>query len=163
MINNPEVAAEIAALHERYEAALAANDVESLATFLWDSPHASQFGVNESLYGAREVSNFKLVTFGNDCAIVTLEFARTVRGVRQNGRQSQVWRRFEDGWKIVSTHVSVAPLEYLDYAAALAGLAIPAQYRQGVQQNLERAAAIARPLLEINLDHVVEAAPVFEP
>ena len=37
MINDPEVVAQIAALHEQYEAALVSNDVEKLVTFFWDS------------------------------------------------------------------------------------------------------------------------------
>src|SRR6266852_2388763 len=110
MVNDPKVAAEIAVLHEEYEAALVSNDVQKLITFFWDSPHALRFGVNESLYGAKQIEEFrqnrppmdlarevlhlKIVTFGDDCAVVTLEFVRAVQGVRRNGRQSQVWRKF---------------------------------------------------------------------
>jgi ketosteroid isomerase-like protein len=179
MINNPEVVAQIAALHERYEAALVSNDVETLVKFFWNSPHALRFGVGESLYGAeeieqfrknrpamdltREVSNLKIVTFGSYCAVVTLEFARSIRGVRRTGRQSQVWRKLEDGWKIVSAHVSLVPVPYVDLAAPMVGLLMPIQYREGVQRNIERAATIAQPLLDLALDDSVEAAPVFEP
>src|SRR5258707_347252 len=179
MVNDPQVAAEIAALHEEYEAALVSNDVPKLVTFFWDSPHALRFGVGESLYGAkeieefrrnrppmdlaREVSNLKIVTFGADCAVVTLEFARSIRGVPRRGRQSQVWRNSPEGWKIVSAHVSLVPDSYVDRASALVGLPIPAEYREGVAQNLERAAAIAAPLLSWPANEVIEAAPVFEP
>ena len=178
MINDSEVAAEIAALHEQYEAALVSNDVESLTAFFWDSPHVLRFGVGESLYGAqqieefrrnrpamdlaREVLNLKIVTFGTDCAVVTLEFRRSIRGVPRRGRQSQVWRKFDEDWKIVSAHVSLIPAPYLDLAAPLAGLEIPAEFREGVQRNIERAAEIARPLLDFTLDDSVEAAPVFQ-
>jgi ketosteroid isomerase-like protein len=179
MINDPEVAAQIAALHEQYEAALVSNDVEKLVTFFWDSPHALRFGVSESLYGAkeieefrrnrpaidltREVRNLKIVTFGKDCAVVTLEFVRRIQGNERSGRQSQVWRKFEGGWKIVSAHVSLVPQPYIDVAGHMAGLQIPPQFREGVQRNIERAATIARPLLDLTLDDSVEAAPVFEP
>jgi hypothetical protein len=179
MINDPQVAAEIAALHEQYEAALVSNHVEKLVTFFWDSPHALRFGVSESLYGAkeieefrrnrpamdlaREVSNLKIVTFDSNCAVVTLEFSRTIRGIRRDGRQSQVWRKFEEGWKIVSAHVSLVPVPYIDLAAPLAGLSIPQQYREGVERNIQRAAEIARPLLDLDLDDSVEPAPVFRP
>ena len=179
MINNPEVVAQIAALHEQYEAALVSNDVDKLVTFFWDSPHALRFGVGESLYGVRaicefrrnrpaidlerKVSNLTIVTFGDDCAVVTLEFDRTFQGSPRHGRQSQVWRKFEEGWKIVSAHVSVVPPSYVDLTAALIGLPIPPQYRNGVQQNIERAAAIARPLMEMTLNDAIEAAPAFTP
>jgi ketosteroid isomerase-like protein len=179
MINNPDVVAEIAALHEQYETALVSNDVPKLVTFFWDSPDALRFGVNESLYGAKEIDEFrrnrppmdlarkvlnlKIVTFGADCAIVTLEFDRSIRGSPRHGRQSQVWRRFEEGWKIVSAHVSLVPIPYIDSAAPLVGLPIPEQNRAGVQQNVERSAQIARPLLEFRVGESVEAAPVFEP
>jgi ketosteroid isomerase-like protein len=179
MINDPEVVAQIAALHEQYEAALVSNDVEKLVTFFWDSPHALRFGVTESLYGAkeieefrknrpamdlaREVLNLRIVTFGSDCAVVTLEFDRSIRGTRRRGRQSQVWRKFDEGWKIVSAHVSFVPVPYIDLAALLVGLTIPPQYREGVERNIERAAVIARPLLDFELDDSTEPAPVFEP
>ena len=179
MMNDPEVAAQIELLHAQYEAALVSNDVEKLVTFFWDSPHALRFGVNESLYGAREieefrknrapmdlarqVSNLKIVTFGADTAIVTLEFDRTVQGTSRHGRQSQVWRKFEEGWKIVSAHVSLTPLSYVDVAAPLVGLPIPEPYREGVRRNIERMTAIVRPLLDTPIDEETEAAPVFTP
>lgn len=177
MINDPAVVAEIEALHEKYEAALVSNDVNALIGFFWDSPHALRFGVNESLYGAKEieefrknrppidltrtVSNLKIVTFGNDCAIVTLEFDRM--GSNRHGRQGQVWRRFEDGWKIVSAHVSLTPVSYVDLASELIGLPITTGHREGVRRNIDRAAVIAKPLLELNLENETEPAPDFTP
>jgi ketosteroid isomerase-like protein len=179
MVNNPEVVAEIAALHEQYEAALVSNDVEKLVTFFWDSPQALRFGVAESLYGSqqieefrrsrpvidlsREVSHLRIVTFGTDCAIVTLEFSRPTKGIARKGRQSQVWRRLDGGWKIVSAHVSLVPFSTVDVAAEQAGIKIPPEFREGVARNLERSAAIAQALLNFGLDDSVEAAPVFEP
>jgi ketosteroid isomerase-like protein len=179
MINDPEVVAQIAALHEQYEAALISNDVEKLTAFFWDSPHALRFGVSESLYGAkeigefrknrptmdlaREVLNLKIVTFGGECAVVTLEFDRSIGGTLRRGRQSQVWWKFDEGWKIVSAHVSFVSQPYIDLAAPLVGLPIPPQFREGVERNIERSAAIARPLLDLALDDSVEPAPVFEP
>lgn len=179
MIDNPEVVAQIAALHDQYEAALVSNDVEKLVTFFWDSPRALRFGVAESLYGARaidefrrnrppidlarQVSNLTIVAFGNDCAIVTLEFDRTFQGSPRHGRQSQVWRKFDESWKIVSAHVSVVPPSYVELAGPLIGLPIPPQNRDGVRQNVERAAAIARPLMEMTFSDAIEAAPAFTP
>lgn len=179
MINQPEVVATIAALHEEYEAALVSNQVEKLIGFFWDSEHALRFGVAESLYGAKQIEEFRknrpavdlqrtvfnptIVTFGDDTAIVTIEFSRTVQGSPRHGRQSQVWRRFNQDWKIVSAHVSLVPVPYMDQAAALVGISIPAEFRDGVRINLERMSHIARPLLDFPIDDSVESAPVFLP
>jgi len=178
-INDPDVVAEVTALHDAYEAALVGNDVEKLTEFFWDSPLALRFGVAESLYGAEEILAFRkarpavdlarkvfnthIVTFGDDCAVVTIEFLREVKGIRRHGRQGQVWRRFPDGWKIVSAHVSLVPEFFMEHAAQQVGLSIPDEFREGVRQNLERSKLIAGPLLEISLTADIEAAPHFEP
>ena len=179
LINDPVVIAELSALHEQYEAALVSNDLDRLITFFWDSESALRFGVAESLYGAqaitefrrnrpaidlaRTVSNLRIVTFGDDCGIVTLEFTRKAFGLERQGRQSQVWRKFPEGWKIVSAHVSLVPLSYVDHTAALIGLPLRSQYRDAVKTNLERAKVIARPLLAVHMSEEIEIAPVFEP
>ena len=179
MINQPETVATIAALHEEYEAALISNDVEKLTAFFWDSEHALRFGVGESLYGGKEIEEFrknrppidlqrqvfnpKVVTFGDDTAITTIEFRRHIQGSPRHGRQTQVWRKFDAGWKIVSAHVSFVPVSYMDQASALVGMPIPAANREAVRINLERVSAIVRPLLEFPIDESVEAAPVFVP
>jgi len=179
MINQPEAFATVAALHEEYEAALVSNDVAKLVSFFWDSEHALRFGVGESLYGAREIEEFrknrppidlqrqvfnsKIVTFGEDTAISTIEFRRQVNGSPRHGRQTQVWRKFEAGWKIVSAHVSIVPVSYMDQASALVGMPIPAANREAVRVNLERVAAIVRPLLEFPIEESIESAPVFVP
>lgn len=178
-INEPGVVAEVAALHDAYEAALIGNDVEKLTGFFWDSPEALRFGVAESLYGAeeilafrkarpavdlaRKVFNTKIVTFGADCAVVTIEFLRGIGGIRRHGRQSQIWRKFPEGWKVVSAHVSLVPEFYMDHAAQQVGLTIPEELREGVRQNLERAKFIAKPLVDLSLDTDVESATVYVP
>jgi hypothetical protein len=124
-INDPEVVAELEALYPKYEAALMANDAETLTQMFWGSPHAMRFGVSENLYGIDEIEAFRkarspanlartvrrldIVTFGRDFASVTLEFERAAGGKKTSGRQSQAWVRFPDGWRIVSAHVSVLP------------------------------------------------------
>jgi hypothetical protein len=179
MINDPAVVAEVTALHEAYEAALVSNNVEQLTDFFWDSPISLRFGVAESLYGAeeilafrkarpaidlaRKVFNTKIVTFGDDCAVVTIEFLRDAAGIRRHGRQSQVWKKLPEGWKVVSAHVSLVPEFYMEHAAQQVGLAIPEGLREGVRRNLEQARIIAKPLLDIPLAADVETAPVFEP
>jgi ketosteroid isomerase-like protein len=174
-INDPDVVAEISALHEEYERALITNDVETLTRFFWNSPLALRFGVRENLYGADEIEAFRkarpplgldrkminvqIVTFGSDCAVVTLEFLRQ----QHHGRQSQVWRKFEEGWKIVSAHVSFMYQTYPEQAAAFIDLPIPAGNTNAVAQNVQRAAMIAAPVLEFQLDDDIQGAPRFEP
>jgi hypothetical protein len=122
-INDPAIVTELQALYAKYEAALMANDAETLTRMFWTSPHAMRFGITENLYGidkieafrkgrspanlARTVRRLDIVTFGRDFGSVTLEFERTVHGKTISGRQSQVWVRFPEGWRIVSAHVSV--------------------------------------------------------
>ena len=124
-INDPAVVAELQALYPKYEAALVANDADTLIRMFWASPHAVRFGVTENLYGILEIDAFRkgrspanlartvkrldIVTFGRDFGSVTLEFERTIDGKIISGRQSQVWVRFPEGWRIVSAHVSVLP------------------------------------------------------
>ncbi len=122
-INDPETVAELQMLYQQYEAALISNDVETLTHLFWSSPHAMRFGVTENLYGIDEIAAFRkgrtyvnlerhirrldIVTFGRDSASITLEFERTVGGRNLEGRQSQVWVRLPEGWRIVAAHVSL--------------------------------------------------------
>ena len=124
-INDPEIVAELQALYPKYEVALVANDAETLTQMFWASPHAVRFGATENLYGIEEIDAFRkarspvnlartvrrldIVTFGHDFGSITLEFERMVNGKIISGRQSQVWVRFPEGWRIVSAHVSVLP------------------------------------------------------
>jgi ketosteroid isomerase-like protein len=178
-VNDPAVVAELGALHEEYEKALINNDIEKLTQFFWNSPLALRFGVRENLYGAeeieafrktrppiglgREISNVRIVTFGDDCGVVSLEFSRGQNAGGPKGRQSQVWRKFPEGWKIVSAHVSLMYESYADQAAGLLGLNIPPQNREAVIQNIERTSRIAAPLFNTPLTSETPSAPRFEP
>ncbi|MBD2460281.1 oxalurate catabolism protein HpxZ [Oscillatoria sp. FACHB-1407] len=127
-INHPATVAEVAELYSKYETALCTNDLDTMDALFWDSPEVVRLGATENLYGIeeirafrkargpatltieREISNFKVVTFDTDTAVVTLEFYGGVVGKPpRRGRQSQVWRRFPQGWQIVSAHVSWLP------------------------------------------------------
>lgn len=124
-INLPEVAAELRELYPRYEQALVSNDVEILVAMFWASREVMRFGVTENLYGpeeleafrnsrpatnlARKVTRLEIVSFGRDFASITLEFERDTAKGTVRGRQSQVWVRFHEGWRIVSAHVSLLP------------------------------------------------------
>ncbi len=188
-VNSPEVVAEVELLHEAYERALAANDVAALSGYFWDSPDVVRYGVNEHLYGAealaayrrrggptltdRRLLRLKVLAIGPDLASVMSEFEQKVFGQPRHSRQSQVWVRFDAaGWKIVAAHVSnalVGPPQagsweaYADQAAAALGLPLDTAHRQGVVQNLERAAAIAAPVMRLANIGDAEAAPVFVP
>jgi hypothetical protein len=174
-INDPDVVAEVTALHEEYEAALVGNDVETLTRLFWDSPHSLRFGVAESLYGSeqieafrksrspigldRKVFNVQVVAFDSCCAAVTLEFMRP----GHHGRQSQLWWKFPDGWKIVSAHVSFAYENYAKQTAEMVDLPIPPENMNGVVQNVMRAKSIAAPMLEFPLTDQIQSATRFEP
>lgn len=124
-INNPDIVAEIVALYPLYEAALVNNDVDVLIGMFWASPEVVRFGATENLYGideiaafrkgrtpanlARTIHNLRMVTFGADFASITLEFTRNQATAVTRGRQSQLWARLPEGWRIVSAHVSILP------------------------------------------------------
>jgi hypothetical protein len=124
-INLPGVVAELQELYPRYEQALVSNDVETLVSMFWASPGVMRFGVTENLYGhqkldafrksrpaanlSRTVKRLDLVSFGRDFASITLEFERHTANGIVRGRQSQVWVRLPQGWRIVSAHVSLLP------------------------------------------------------
>ncbi len=124
-MNHIALVDELTQLYLQYEQALCANDLAVLDELFWESPDVVRFGATESLYGideirqfrqnrpakdlAREIFNLKVVTFGDDTAAVTLEFRRSLNGIVRQGRQSQMWRKFPAGWKIVSAHVSLVP------------------------------------------------------
>ena len=122
-VNDPEVHRELSELYPLYEKALVENDVATLTGMFWASPLAMRFGVAENLYGSDEIEAFRkarpavglarrivrldIVTFGRDYGSITLEFERETPAKTVRGRQSQVWVRLPDGWRIVAAHVSL--------------------------------------------------------
>ena len=122
-INLPEVVAEVTAAFEHYEAALVHNDVAVLDELFWNSPHTIRYGATENLYGYeaiaafrsarspqgldRTLSNTVITTYGTDYATANTEFQRSGKA----GRQSQNWMRTPDGWRVVSAHVSLLPIQ----------------------------------------------------
>jgi len=122
-INNPEVVAEVTQAFERYERALVANDVATLDALFWNSPHTLRYGIGENLYGheaiaafrsarpsinlTRRLDNTMIVTYGRDFATANTEFQR--EGSTLTGRQSHVWVRTDEGWRIAAAHVSLMP------------------------------------------------------
>ncbi|MBU3652895.1 MAG: oxalurate catabolism protein HpxZ [Limnohabitans sp.] len=120
-INVPEVVAEVQAAFDRYEQALVTNDVQVLDELFWRSPHTIRYGATENLYGYDEIQAFRaarpsqglartlrrtvITTYGHDAATANTEFWR--EGSDRVGRQSQTWLRTDDGWRVVSAHVSL--------------------------------------------------------
>jgi ketosteroid isomerase-like protein len=120
-INIPEVVAEVTEAFQRYERALVTNDVAMLDTLFWNDPHVLRFGVTENLYGydaiaafrsgrpaidlTRHLRNTVIVSYGHDFATANTEFQR--QGSNLTGRQSHVWVRTDDGWRIAAAHVSL--------------------------------------------------------
>jgi hypothetical protein len=118
-INTPQVLAEVQAVFERYEQAVAHNEVAVLDELFWNNPLTLRYGIAENLYGfdsiqsfrasrskgvERTLSNTVITTYGDDFATANTEFQSA--GNPRNGRQSQTWIRTADGWRIVSAHVS---------------------------------------------------------
>src|SRR3954469_11539582 len=116
----PEVRAELEAAFAAYEAALLANDIETLNRLFWESPLTLRYGGRELQYSHREIAAFRrergaidqrrtlrnarITTFGRDFGVANSEYLPF--GTKKIGRQSQTWVRMESGWKIVAAHVS---------------------------------------------------------
>lgn len=119
-IDLPEIVAEVSHAFERYERALTGNDVAVLDELFWEDPRTVRYGASENLYGYAAIAEFRrqrpasgldrtlrntvITTYGRDMATAWTEFTRPGReGI---GRQSQVWVRRPEGWRIVAAHVS---------------------------------------------------------
>ncbi|MEN9841376.1 MAG: hypothetical protein RL376_1176 [Verrucomicrobiota bacterium] len=190
LLNDPNLVSTLAALHDAYERALLANDVEALNAFFWASPQVVRYGVGEQLYGADAVQAYRqnhtpayserrllrreITTFGSDFATIMSEIELSVGGVPRLNRQSQTWVKLPDsGWRIVAAHVSLLAgaaepepaatgwQAYIDLMALTLQLPAAVTYRAGVAGNLERTAALAAPLLAFPLADEAEPAPVF--
>jgi len=119
-INRPDVVEQVRAEFERYEAALTAHDAELLNRFFLDSAHVIRYGIGEHSRGidalrayrrrapplppGRRLQNTIVTTFGDSAASVCTEFVHA--DSPSIGRQSQMWIRTPQGWRIVAAHVS---------------------------------------------------------
>ena len=121
-INLPQPLAEMRAAFAEYEEALIANDADILIRLFSETPEAIRYGIQENLYGAKEIQAFRrarpstglmrrlsrtvITTYGQDFAIASTLFHRdTAPG--KVGRQMQSWARLTEGWRIVAAHVSL--------------------------------------------------------
>ena len=121
-INLPDVVAELDIMFARYERALMDNDVAELTALFWQSELTLRYGVGEQLYGHAAIAAFRasrpggapkrrlqrtiITTYGRDFGTANTEFLRD--GTVRVGRQSQSWVRMQQGWFIVSAHVSLS-------------------------------------------------------
>jgi hypothetical protein len=122
-INLPEIVAEVTSAFTSYERALVANDVAVLDQLFWQNVCTLRYGVAENLYGYDAIANFRatrppinmtrrlinttITTYGRDFATANTEFQR--EGSTLTGRQSHVWLRTPEGWRIAAAHVSLMP------------------------------------------------------
>jgi hypothetical protein len=114
-------AAEVTVLFEAYERALLANDVDAMDAVFWDDPRVVRFGIGEVQVGSeairawrrsavpvpasRRIVSRHVLALAPDVVSVDVTFVNgDAPGV---GRQSQTWRRFDGGWRIVRAHVSM--------------------------------------------------------
>lgn len=124
-IDQPEILREVEAAFHAYEHALMSNDVATLNAFFWDDPRTTRYGIADRQWGhaelvayrqatpapnfARRLEHLRIHAFGPDHAVAQVEFVRSDTTLR--GFQTQVWARLPEGWRIVSAHVSMIPLE----------------------------------------------------
>lgn len=116
----PHVHREVTEVFERYEQALLDNDIEVLDELFWHHRATVRFGIDEELFGFSEISAYRrtqaqatpirtlrntvIRTFGEHLATADTEFVP--RDFDVLGRQSQTWARTNNGWRVVSAHVS---------------------------------------------------------
>jgi ketosteroid isomerase-like protein len=120
MSDEPTQLAEVTAAFHAYEAALMADDIPAMDALFHDAATTVRFGVGDVQFGSDEIRAFRrgrggspqrrlgrvaIAVYGDGCATANAEFFR--EGSTRRGRQSQTWVRFDDGWKVVSAHVSL--------------------------------------------------------
>lgn len=122
-IDRPAVLAQVRAAFDRYEQALVDGDVAVLTELFWADPRCVRYGVADRQDGAaaiaawrrahpsvpagRRLRDTRVVALDDSAAVVTTLFGYPDGAVE--GRQSQTWFRFPDGWRIVAAHVSEVP------------------------------------------------------
>ncbi|WP_207539814.1 oxalurate catabolism protein HpxZ [Sabulicella rubraurantiaca] len=120
-LDDPGVIAEVRAVFDRYEDAIANNRTEVLDEIFWADPRTVRFGTSEILYGhdairafrasvqsyaARRARKIHITSFGRDFACTHLEYERLGSGAI--GRETKIMARLPGiGWRVVSAHVSL--------------------------------------------------------
>lgn len=115
---------EVRAAFDRYERALVDGDVAVLTELFWDDERCVRFGLADRQRGGAAIAAWRrahltvppgrrlretgVVALGEHAAVVTTLFDGPAG--RTEGRQTQTWFRFAQGWRIVSAHVSEVPV-----------------------------------------------------
>jgi hypothetical protein len=120
MIDDPVLLQEVRQAFDAYERALMTDDIAAMDRLFHEAPTTNRYGVGEVLYGIEAIRAFRkgrggspqrrlgtvaITVYGDAFATADAEFFR--ENSDRRGRQTQSWVRFEDGWKIVSAHVSL--------------------------------------------------------
>jgi hypothetical protein len=137
-VDRPDVVADVRAAFDRYERALVAGDVAVLTELFWADPRCVRFGVTDRQQGDAEIAvwraahpsvppgrrlwDTRVIAVDDRTAVVTTLFDYPDKAVE--GRQSQTWVRFADGWRVVAAHVS-------ELQRATVALAVVAAHRTG--------------------------------
>ena len=119
-VDDPAVVAEVRAVFDRYEQALREADVATLTELFWDDPRCVRYGVADRQQGGPEIAAWRrahpgvpagrtlsetvVLAVDERCAVVSTLFGYP--GSAAEGRQTQTWVRFPDGWRIAAAHVS---------------------------------------------------------
>ena len=119
-VNIPEIVEEVTAAFMSYEKAITENDVKMINHLFWNDAKTLRYGPNGTLISHEALSTFRrnrvtdgvrrvlkntsIVTFGQDYAVANAE--ANDEDISGTVRQSQTWVRTNEGWKIVSAHVS---------------------------------------------------------
>lgn len=120
-IDLPGPRAELLATFEAYERALRAHDVEALDRFFLVAPTTVRYGVADHQYGFEAIRRWRrssspvdprrtleatvVTTYGTHTGVASTLFRRPDEPGRL-GRQTQLWVRTAEGWKIAAAHVS---------------------------------------------------------
>jgi Protein of unknown function (DUF3225) len=124
-INHHDVVSEVTRLFLDYESALMSNNIEALNQYFWQHDAVTRYGICDRQLGhgalveyrtkvpapdfTRTLHDVRITAFGPDMAVAMCEFKRSDTPL--HGFQTQTWVRLPQGWKIVSAHVSMVPLE----------------------------------------------------
>ena len=119
-VNFPEIVEEVTAAFMSYEKAITENDVKMINHLFWNDAKTLRYGPNGTLISHDALSSFRrnrvtdgvrrvlkntsIITFGRDYAVANTE--ANDESISGTVRQSQTWVRTDEGWKIVSAHVS---------------------------------------------------------
>ena len=123
-LDRPDVVAAVRTAFDRYERALVAGDIAVLTELFWADARCVRFGVADRQQGDEEIAAWRaahpsvapgrslrdtrVLAIDDRTAVVTTLFDYPDGAVE--GRQSQTWVRFAEGWRIVAAHVSELPV-----------------------------------------------------